>query len=730
MAISLDEYKKQYNLAENKKTPSSQPISLDEFKSKYSNETQQTSSEREERIQKGLPVSTEARFERTGKAKPSFGGVIAREVAKIPTRLASTATSGFRETPTTPIKSDYFGDIRPYGTAVYEGGLSAGQKFKKGDVKGGIKDYTKGLASSTAEGIGAGLEAASYAVAPGALSTFRAGGAGLARKALQSGITEAGAGAMYGIGSEAQEEDPSIKGLGRSAIQGAGAGFAGGLVGIPAGQLLSKATRTVFPDLLSKTTKGAVESSAVRNVKDRLDKAFRSTESVKNVYEAVSKKTDVLETSAKYGLIPEFDFDTKKVDVSRINDTINKNISNIYREQLDYLKKSGYEGSRIDDMIEDVYDITRDTQDILQRGTLDKIRTQSIKQLEEYRKIYGDIIDPEKLFLIRQRMNKDSRAFNNLGEFTKSDTAKVIGDVMRKNLDDLGDGVITESNREVGRLLDTQKVFDKLGGKTLGKGVMQQNFFRLIGAMATTNSQFMFGPLLGALGGDALLSALRMRAFGSGLDRRIIKQLVEQPEVINRLRKEGLKSENEKFLREIIKKQGDQVKRLEAAPAGAIEVRSKVVKKEPIPMTQKAQSTIDADEIARIQAQLNEVRSLEQLAREITNEIDDYVPEEVTQDVAKSLQEDILQLETQLSVSESIVANSPAKQLMKYTNKRTGGRKGAFKAKGDDIVTELGFDDSEQAREAIDGYVSLKESTKEMKKTLKSLKDKFKKITK
>jgi predicted ABC-type ATPase len=71
---------------------------------------------------------------------------------------------------------------------------------------------------------------------------------------------------------------------------------------------------------------------------------------------------------------------------------------------------------------------------------------------------------------------------------------------------------------------------------------------------------------------------------------------------------------------------------------------------------------------------------------------------------------DSLKLENIIAKEELLL--DPARQLSKYANKRTGelpevtgDGKSIFARKGDDIVTELGFKDSEQAREAYQKYL-------------------------
>ncbi len=91
----------------------------------------------------------------------------------------------------------------------------------------------------------------------------------------------------------------------------------------------------------------------------------------------------------------------------------------------------------------------------------------------------------------------------------------------------------------------------------------------------------------------------------------------------------------------------------------------------------------------------------------------------------------------QLELKQEILKNNPASQLSKYTNKRTGelpevlgGSKSQFGNRGDSIVTELGFKDSEQARSAYAKYAKEKilfaREMKEFKDDKKALMSEFK----
>ncbi len=70
----------------------------------------------------------------------------------------------------------------------------------------------------------------------------------------------------------------------------------------------------------------------------------------------------------------------------------------------------------------------------------------------------------------------------------------------------------------------------------------------------------------------------------------------------------------------------------------------------------------------------------------------------------------IEEFKTEKQILEDVIANNPARQLSKFANRNgelpevLGGEGGKFKKSGDDIVKELGFSSSEEARDAYQQY--------------------------
>lgn len=86
----------------------------------------------------------------------------------------------------------------------------------------------------------------------------------------------------------------------------------------------------------------------------------------------------------------------------------------------------------------------------------------------------------------------------------------------------------------------------------------------------------------------------------------------------------------------------------------------------------------------------------------------------------KFTEEDLFRAETEYEFMLEALMDDPARALSKYANKNgelpevTGKKGGVFARRGDDLVTELGFESSEQARTAYAAYLKRKEKLNEV----------------
>lgn len=99
--------------------------------------------------------------------------------------------------------------------------------------------------------------------------------------------------------------------------------------------------------------------------------------------------------------------------------------------------------------------------------------------------------------------------------------------------------------------------------------------------------------------------------------------------------------------------------------------------------------------------------------------------------------EKLTELRVNLAMTEEMIDTLPAKQLAKYVSKTTGrfpevtGKPTSlFAQKGDDIITELGFKNSEEARDAFDVYSKNKQRIGELKTKIRPLRERYSTVLK
>jgi len=199
---------------------------------------------RDSRIAEGLPVGSQARFDRTGDATPSFGGTLARGALAGPATLLATATSGFRkpkegEGPiqARPMKSEFFGDVKPLQSGLSEG-LNKGlaQEQETGRASDALLPTLGGALKSTAASMGTGLEVGSFAIGAGPVAGIARQGAkqfakqGVGNLIKQTAKTEAVAGATGAFGASLREGDSVGNTILNTVLGGAIGGVAGGVI--------------------------------------------------------------------------------------------------------------------------------------------------------------------------------------------------------------------------------------------------------------------------------------------------------------------------------------------------------------------------------------------------------------------------------------------------------------------------------------------------------------------
>lgn len=243
--------------------------------------------ERQEMIARGEAVSTQRRFERTGKNTPSMGGSLVRGISNLPLKVVASgknvinAIEGKDENEDLQV-SEYFGKIERIGK---------GFDVTKGLTKENIK--------ALKDAVGTGAEAASYLIGAKPLTTL--GGVAvkqltkqeikkrILKEAMRVAKYEATAGAV-GAGGFAAQEGKDLKGIIKDALIGAGFGTAlgFGLGGAGAKLKLGKATEEVeakvfTPNDTIKITDKETGKSTERIVKRTENGDVIATESISGI---------------------------------------------------------------------------------------------------------------------------------------------------------------------------------------------------------------------------------------------------------------------------------------------------------------------------------------------------------------------------------------------------------------------------------------------------------------
>lgn len=198
----------------------------------------QAQDQRQVAIEQGDAVSSERRYERTGKVEPTFLGGVVRDLGQLAMKPVSSAISAGRaltpgqaqENIYNPIQSSYFGDI--YGVGLkpqydIQERQQAGEDVTASDMR---KASMKGLV----QGAGYGAELGSVIAGTGATTGLKGVGQQGIKQVIKNAAkhiaAEAVAGLSGGLGYAVQQEDASV-----------GSVIGSGALGLAAGATLATA---------------------------------------------------------------------------------------------------------------------------------------------------------------------------------------------------------------------------------------------------------------------------------------------------------------------------------------------------------------------------------------------------------------------------------------------------------------------------------------------------------
>ena len=487
-------------------------------------------------------------------------------------------------------KSGYWGDIDRIGA-----GFDARKGFNKENL------------SAVKDSVGVGLEMASYIPIAGAvggtanlvkqgvklsgkqLATQTA--KRLAAKRLGLNVVEGAVGNTLFEGGKKLQGELDRESLGKSALYGAGGGLAFGIGGRALTGVVRGARKTAvalgkggIPQDLAEEATGKLKGAWNEYIND-----FKDLTSFRDKYKQKTG-TNIEDILTREVITPEIK--GNKIDLT---ESMAKNEAKITSsaENVKGLAKAFNDVPvRLSDLERLAIGVVNDTDSILSSGNIIKAR-KGVKDLfKGLREAYGENINPEIANDIRLAMNRQTKAFTgSVGEMFEQDIANAVGDAVRTKLDEvIQDDVFRRANAEIGELLNVRKFMNKVNGKNVGGGRFSQAFAGIIGSKilgGANNLPMGFGDIIGYVGGKQLQKQANKFAFGkAGPRTRAILRRLENKSAVGKELAEKTANRKQVLL-----------------PARTSPVNKAYGSGKTINLPKKAQSTVDAQEMANLSLQ-------------------------------------------------------------------------------------------------------------------------------
>lgn len=536
-------------------------------------------------------------FETAKKATAGIGGALSLGLGKLTgsKTLTDIGQAGIKETmETTPGDYGYFGKVSPMGV----------------DEKTGKMLSTKDAVLQSA---GVGLELGSYLIAPpaaklgvqGAKQSLFTGAKQLAKYGALGG---GAAGLGIGLQDVTQTDDDLKKEIGDIVANTAIGTGAGGVLGFAtpyAVKGVSKPFTMLNRQIRSRftpTTK-MIEAEQ-KGLREAYEEFFAQRESTnaKNMFFKERGKNPA-EVLTKYGIIPDLESVNGKTIVrtkgeGKTSEAISDLISfraNSIQGTLDKISEEVLSTNIPIKQLEQkaLREAEKKVSGLELKSTLNKIK-QSFASL---RLKYGDDLSLGNSNRVRILANEETKAF--IKPQFERDAFSVIGDVLRKHIDDtIDDPIVRQVNAEIGDLITARKMLESLDGKNIGGGRMTNLIASLAGSMfgaiTTKDSGIvtqLVSSLAATLGIKAFLRTLSRGAFGGASRERILSHLVNNPDLVNKLIskepkiiQEGLRKEFNVLLSKYTKEFEARPKQLPEPKAGVpnVEIKAPIT---PVPPT-------------------------------------------------------------------------------------------------------------------------------------------------
>jgi len=530
---------------------------------KASNIFQDSTQERQSMIDSGQAVSTNRRFERTGENEPTFGGSIVRAPLKPFARVAENIRRGGSAI-FAPEKTKEALGITDDMSRKEKKQLYFRSENRNAPYLGGVKPISKPL-----EAVGAIAEIGSYplggvefapatqllkqGIKTGTAQLIKQGLKGVGRFAATEGV----AGALGNVGAGLQEDEVTAGKIAGDAVVGflAGAGLSTAGAGLlsNAGRFALKTQEVFTPNLLRNIYpegSDAIIDVATQNIRKGWNDTFDATKPIsrKNA-ELLKKGVDVGDVYTRYNIVPDIDPATGRLNVDSSISDMGEILDSYYTNIGEYLSRFDNKRVSMDQLEEQVIRDILNNKEYVSEGITQKVGKTVADKFADWRSTYGNSLTPSQINDIRRSMNRNWNE-----DATVRAGERSIGDLMRKTLDGVtGSDAIRKVHKEVGQLITARDFLDKnLRNQVLGGGRASTLIARILGTLIGSDSGVpVIGPLVGAIGGDAIVRMIRMNALGGPLERRIIQRLQAEKPLLDMLKEATRQLDNKAFLRKI-----------------------------------------------------------------------------------------------------------------------------------------------------------------------------------
>jgi len=563
------------------KPQTAEASTLEPKQSLFAQQTQAPQESREQRIEQGLPVSTEQRFERTGKATPSFGGNLVRgalEATQLPALGASlqNIAQTVKGEEQTDLQSNFLGTVEPLGKGFDV--TSFGPESRKGFMKA----VGSGIEASQFIPIVKGASIAKKALTEPVKQTFRQSAIPLAKEGLAQGF-------LGSTGRSIKEEVPFREAVGAVGLETVLSGVAGPVLGAGA---------SVAGRAISRVSNPA----QFFNVK--ADKTLR------NLYQGVTQdavKAEDAITKAKQGLTMLAN-DTD-INVPDSKSPIGSNST----------KKFNFEDASANEFISAVQELGNKVSVVARKAVEDAKGVGRTVDIGTSMKVIEDAIQRGEIS--RATGNRFARQINGIGndpvlahDWVQSVNSKygrkyekgTIGDA---EISRVADKVAQELRQQLDIIVDRKGYADSFSSV--------QELKRLIVTIAKkANRSVNFGDIQSDAALDGAIAIITgnpiymARTFADSAFRNIIRSVRNQSGLKNLRKLGGIMTKSGETPVSIKSKGGrDSLLPLGPRPVSKnlpAKIQGNASKKNnpTIELPQRSQSTIDREEIARIQGRL------------------------------------------------------------------------------------------------------------------------------